>query len=295
MRITNKLGLPTSIVKALESDYQYKPYQFSATTILQGIKSFLLMKRHSNEIEMDASEGLNMLLGTAVHNLLEGHATDEELAEDYMKVKVPNTFYSVSGKYDLFNLETKELTDYKTCTIWKIKFKDFDDWKKQLLIYAWMLKQLGIEVKKARITAWIKDYSKSDYKLAILKNEYYPEAAIINIDFNFTENDFIEIEKWIIDRFNKIQNSEYLGDDDIPICSEEERWYSGTKYAVMKNGNIKAIKLFNTEQEANDFAATNKDYYVVERKGIDRKCVDYCNACKFCNYYKEHYGGNENV
>lgn len=295
MRITNKLNLPQSIVNALQSDYQYKDHQFSATTILQGIKSFLLMKRHSNEIEMDASEGLNMLLGTAVHNLLEGHAAENELTEDYMKAWIPNTLYAVSGKYDLYNLETKELTDYKTCTIWKIKFKDFDEWKKQLLIYAWMLRELGIDVAKGRITAWIKDYSKSDYKLAQLKGEYYPEAAIINIDFYFEEKDFFEIENWLIKRFQQIQNYEYLSDDDIPICSEEERWNSGTKYAVMKGNNVRAVKVFDNENEAKEFAKTNNDYRVEERKGIDRKCVDYCNACKFCNYYKEHYGGNENV
>ena len=82
MKVTNKYNLPDAIVKALTSNYQYKPYQFSVTTILSGIKSFLLAKRHQNEIEMDASDGINMLLGTAVHNIFVGRENEDELAEE---------------------------------------------------------------------------------------------------------------------------------------------------------------------------------------------------------------------
>ena len=287
MKITNKQNLPQAIVNALTSDYQYKDKQFSATTILSGIKSFLLMKRHTNEIEMDASEGINMLLGTAVHNIFESNSKDEELAEEYMKVQLPNG-YVISGRLDLYNLITKKLTDYKTCSIWKIKFKDFEDWKKQLLIYAWMLRKQGMEVAGATITALIKDYSKSDYRLAQLKGEYYPESAIINVDFKFTENDYQQIEHWIVNRFALIETYEQLSDDEIPTCEDEERWNSGTKYAVMKGKNVKAFKVFDNKESAEELAITmGSDYWVQERKGIDRKCMDYCNGCKFCKYYNE--------
>ena len=291
MIITNKQNLPQAIVDALKSDYQYKDKQFSATTILQGIKSFLLMKRHQNEIEMDAADGINMILGTAVHNVFEGHAQSEELAEEYMKVQLPNG-YNISGRLDLYNIETKMLVDYKTCSIWKIKFKDFEDWKKQLLIYAWMLRKNDIPVKSARITALIKDYSKSDYKVAQLKGEYYPEAAIVNVDFEFKDSDFQEIEDWIVNRFALIEAYEKLADDEIPTCEMEERWNSGTKYAVMKGKNIRAVKVFDNKEDADKMILDiGSEYWLQERAGVDRKCQDYCNACKFCKYYKENVEG----
>lgn len=287
MKITNNYNLPDAIVKALQSDYQYKPYQFSVTTILSGIKSFLLAKRHQNEIEMDASEGINMLLGTAVHNIFEGHENEDEVAEDYIKIKV-NDLYSLSGRFDLYNLKTEEITDYKTCSIWKIKFKDYKDWKQQLLIYGWMLRKLGLKVKNAKITALIKNWKKTELKLARQKGEYYPETPIINVPFEFTEEDYVEIEKWIVNRFNEIQNAEMLVDDDIPICSEEERWYSGDKYAVMKGNNKRAIRVFDTEAEAKEFEKNDDSYWIDVRKGRNTKCEDYCNACEFCNYYKQY-------
>ena len=294
MKVTNNYNLPDAIVKALTSNYQYKPYQFSVTTILSGIKSFILAKRHQNEIEMDASEGINMLLGTAVHNIFEGHENEDELAEEYVKVKV-NELYSLSGKFDLYNLKEEEVTDYKTCSIWKIKFKDYDDWRKQLLIYSWMLGKLGLKVKTAKITALIKDWKKNELKLAKLKGEQYPETPIINVPFEFTEKDFEQIEEWIVNRFNQIQNAEMLSDDDIPICSEEERWYTGDKYAVMKGTNKRAIKVFDTEEEAEEYTKLDKSYWVEYRKGKNVKCEDYCNACQFCNYYKQYVEVKEDV
>ena len=294
MKITNNYNLPDAIVKALQSDYQYKPYQFSVTTILSGIKSFLLAKRHQNEIEMDASEGINMLLGTAVHNIFEGHENEDEVAEDYIKIKV-NDLYSLSGRFDLYNLKTEEITDYKTCSIWKIKFKDYKDWKQQLLIYGWMLRKLGLKVKNAKITALIKDWKKTELKLAKQKGEYYPETPIINVPFEFTQEDYVEIEKWIVNRFNEIQNAEMLVDDDIPICSEEERWYSGDKYAVMKGSNKRAIRVFDTEAEAKEFEKNDDSYWIDVRKGRNTRCEDYCNACQFCNYYKNYVEVKEDV
>ena len=293
MKVTNKYNLPDAIVKALTNDYQYKPYQFSVTTILSGIKSFLLAKRHQNEIEMDASEGINMLFGTAVHNIFEGKQNEDELAEEYIKVQV-NDLYKISGKFDLYNIKTEEITDYKTCSVWKIKFKDYDDWRKQLLIYSWMLIKSGFNVKSAKITALIKDWKKTELKLAKIKGESYPETPIINVSFDFFEDDYEEIEKWIVNRFHQIQEAELLSDDDIPICSEEERWYTGDKFAVMKGNNKKAIKVCDTEEEAEEYLKLDSSYHVEYRKGKNKKCEDYCNACEFCNFYKEYVKEEEN-
>ena len=242
---------------------------------------------------MDASEGINMLFGTAVHNIFEGKQNEDELAEEYIKVQV-NDLYKISGKFDLYNIKNEEITDYKTCSVWKIKFKDYDDWRKQLLIYSWMLIKSGFNVKSAKITALIKDWKKTELKLAKIKGESYPETPIVNISFDFFEDDYEEIEKWIVNRFNQIQNAELLNDDDIPICSEEERWYTGDKFAVMKGNNKRAIKVCDTEEEAEEYLKLDSSYHIEYRKGINKKCEDYCNACEFCNYYKEYVKEKEN-
>lgn len=299
MKITNEYGLPDAIVNALMSDYKYKDKQFSVTTILSGIKSFLLMKRHQDEITMDASDGINLVFGTAVHNIFENSKQNEgDLAEEYLKVDVPNTEYKVSGRLDLYNVETGVLRDYKTCSIWKIKFKNFEDWEGQLKLYTWMLYKLGMPVNKAGDIALIKDWSKTDYRMAQLKGEFYPSNPIYEISYDVSKWDLEETEKWVVERFKQIALAEGLTDDEIPECTPEERWNNGNKYAVMKKNRKTAIKVFDNELDAKHYAyACNDnnnctDFYVEERKGIDRKCVDYCNANKFCNYYKQNVEEN---
>ena len=70
MRITNKYGLPQAFVKMAESDYEYRPKRYSVTSILKGIRETLLERRHHNEIEVDVSDMVWALFGTAVHEIL---------------------------------------------------------------------------------------------------------------------------------------------------------------------------------------------------------------------------------
>ena len=58
-------------------------------------------------------------------------------------------------------------------------------------------------------------------------------TRLVKLNLHFTKEDFDEIEKYIVERFNQIATYETLEDDDIPVCSEEERWYSGS------NGQLK--------------------------------------------------------
>ena len=86
---------------------------------------------------------------------------------------------------------------------------------------------------------------------------------------------------------------ENIPDDDLPMCSEEDRWYTGDKFAVMKNGRKTALRVFDNEEEANTYMAENGGDYIEQRKGEDRKCKDYCLCCHFCKYWNEHYREEE--
>lgn len=292
MKITNKLGLPKPIYNAVASDYEYKEKQFSATAILQGLKSLILQKRHNNEIEVDVADMANLIFGLALHKVLEDSKEDDnEIKEAYLKQELPNG-YKISGRFDIYNADEKAVKDYKTCSVYKLKFNNFDDWKKQLHIYAWLVKNLGFEVKNSEIVYFIKDWSARDYKLAKLKNEYYPEKQIGIKKFTFNDEDYKAIETYIVNRFNQIEEYEKLSDDEIPVCTDEERFYTGDKFAVKKKGNIRALRVFDTEKEANEFIGDNKDLIIEFRKGENRKCEDYCNACEFCNFYKENVRGD---
>ena len=295
MKVTNKYNLPQPLYNLVNSEYQYKDKQFSATAILQGLKALILAKRHTNEIEQDVADMSNLIFGLALHKVLEdSQEGKDELKEAYLIVELANG-YKVSGRFDLYNETEKCVKDYKSCSVWKIKFKDFEDWKKQLYSYAWQLVKNGFEVEKCEINYFIKDWSPKEYKIAKLKGEYYPEHAIGKVEFKFGKDEYIEAERYIKERFDLIAEYEKLEDDAIPHCSDEERWYTGDKFAVMKGTNKRAIKVCDTEEEAEEYLKLDKSYWIQYRKGENRKCQDYCNACQFCNYYKEYVEVKEDV
>ena len=280
MIITNKLCLPQAFVDMASEDYTQDPNRYSATALLKGVREAILEKRHANEIEQDVSDMIWMLFGRAVHSILENHQEgDHEIKES--KIAIDFEEYTLSGIFDLYNEKLAKVTDYKTCSVWKVIFGDYSDWRRQLLIYAWMMRKIGFEVSCGEVVAIIKDHSKSKAKF----DKNYPQLPVKVIKFQFTEADFTEIKAWLKEKFAEIRRCESLPDDELPLCTLEERYNSGDKYAVMKKGKKRALRVLDTQEEAEKYMADNGDYIDV-RLGEDKKCQDYCAVCDFCSYYK---------
>lgn len=288
MIITNKLGLPRAFVEMAKEEHISIPKRYSATALLKGVREAILEKRHANEIEQDVSDMIWLLFGKAVHLILENQQEEEhEIKETKLTVEFGE--YTLSGVFDLYNEKEKKITDYKTCSVWKVIFGDFTDWKRQLLIYAYMMRQIGFEVNSGEIVAIMKDHSKRDAKY----KADYPKLPVQVIKFEFTLEDFVEIESWLIDKFDEIRRCEQLPDDELPLCTPEERYNSGDKYAVMKKGRKTALRVLDSMEEAEKWMADNGGDEIEVRPGEDKKCMDYCVVCEFCNYYKERVKKDE--
>lgn len=286
MKITNKYGLPESFVKMATTDYKVTPNRYSATQLLDSTRACILKRRHSDELEEDVSDLIFALFGQLSHAILEKTGGgDGDFTEEKLITPIKDTGYSLSGIFDLFTPEEKLVTDYKTCSVWKVTYGDYDDWKKQLLMYAWQLRHIGFEVKKGQIIAIMRDWQKSKAKF----DKDYPSHQVKKIIFYFTEKDFQEIEKWIYNRFEEIIQAEKLQDDNLPLCTLQERFNDGDKFAVMKNGRKRALRILNSEDEAEKWKEENDGDYVEKREGQDKKCLEYCSVAQFCSYYQEKY------
>jgi len=282
MEITNKLGLPQAFVKMAEQDYKYEQNEYRVTSLLKGTRETILERRHHDKIEQDVSDMIWLLFGTAVHSVLEHHEVGEyEIKEHRLKIPIGN--YILSGQFDLYNSKTKTVTDYKTCSVWKLIYSDFEDWKQQLLIYAYMLQQKGYKVKKGEVIALMKDHSKSQAK----RKKDYPKLPVKKLTFEFTEQDFLDIEEWLEEKFTEISEAEKLPDEELPICTPEERFNSGDKFAVKKKGRKTALRVLDSMEEAEEWKKNNGGDFIEVRPGEDKKCEDYCNVNKFCNYYQK--------
>lgn len=293
MNYTNELNLPQPFVEAVKSNHVYKPNRYSVTEVLGGTCEAILKRRHDSDITDDVSQRVWSLFGTAVHKVLqEAEATDTQLQENWLSVPIKGTKYELSGIFDLYDDETKTVTDWKTCSVWKITFGDFEDWRKQTLMYCWMLRQLEIDASRGEIVAIMRDHNQRKAKT---ENDY-PKHPVYRIGWDFTDDDFADIEGEIQYWFARVANQETVESDRLLPCSPEQRWHKPDKWAVKKKGRKTAIRVYESEKDArvrameeNKKADSNDLYYVEFREGEDTRCQSYCSVAQFCPYGRKFF------
>ena len=284
MKVTNKLHLPEAFVKAVSVERHNRAGCYSATTLNKGTKEIILQDRYWNEFSTDAADNVWAVFGSAAHSIMEKYE-DGNFHEE--KFDIPVSDSRVTGVVDSYDMERGIINDWKTASVYKIMKADFSDWYKQGMTYAWLLKQNGLDVHKCRFIALLKDHSKSKAKI----DASYPQSPVFVYEFEVTPEELVQTGARITAKVKDIEASELMGDDDIAPCTPEERWADGDKWAVMKNGRKTAMRVFDTEIDAENCAGElGNSHYVEHRPSVSRKCGEYCLCKDFCNFYKSQNG-----
>ena len=285
-RYTNHYELPDEIVKAIMNDDYDHPTDentIPCSKLISPARINILSKRHSKEIISDISDSIWALLGTSIHYILAKQG--DGIAQIEQRISIPYKGYFITGKPDSYNPQTEEIKDFKVTSVWKYVYgprEGYREWTEQLNVYAWLLRLRGSKVAKLTITAILRDWSQRE----AWNNPSYPNIQIQQIDLPLWTEE--EQEKFVDLRLRTIIDNNERDDNCLDVCSEAERWATATTWAVMKEGRKSAVRVFPTEQEAKDFIGKDdKHFSVVERKGEDKRCANYCSVNKFCNYFKE--------
>lgn len=272
---TNKAGLPQPLVDAIKfSDYD-KVGDCSVTGLIQPPRIRQLTIRHSDEIIEDVSDNIWKLIGSIGHKIIERSNTDNHLAEERLTTQLQG--WTISGKADLLNPQMK-LSDYKFTSVWAVKYEKAE-WTAQLNLYAWLYRQEGFRAESAEIVAILRDWSKPRAQ----REPDMPQTGVVVREvplwLDRAQFDFV------LDRVAIHQKATTLSDDDLPMCTDEERWKRPGKFAVMKKGNKRASKLFDDEVSAQAMAAAT-GYEVVSRPAAYPRCENYCSVKQFCSFGK---------
>ena len=280
MKITNDMNLPEALMKAVSTERHNKPGSLSATTLLNGAKQIILTERHWDDLEDDVADRFWAVIGTIIHSALENEGADE-FAEEFFSYELDGV--SVTGHIDNYNMSAGVVSDYKSCSVWKINYRNFEDWERQGLIYAWLLQKNGFEARTCRFIALIKDHSKRDAK----RKPSYPQKPMYVYEFAVDSEKLAWIESFLKGKIAEYLQCRHLADDDIPPCTAEERWEKPSKYAVKKEGRKSAVRVMDTMEEAEKMAADlGKGHFVETRPGESTRCLDYCVCNEKCNFYR---------
>ena len=281
MKTTNKMNMPAAFVNYVSNVRHNAQGTLSATTLLKGDKEIVLYDRHFDELEQDAADLVWATFGTAFHSIMEKQE-DDAFKEEAFEVQVDD--WKVTGRVDRYDLEHEILEDWKTASVWKVIYGDFKDWKAQGLTYAWLMKQNGLNVKKCRFVAILKDHSKTEAK----RKPDYPQRPVFIYEFDVTDADLEATEARIRAKIKSVTEAYNKSDDDIEPCTEEERWATATKYAVMKDGRKTALKVCDSMTDAQTYMESVGGSRIDIRPGESKKCSDYCPCAEFCNFYHEN-------
>ena len=292
MKITNLTNLPDPVVKALSKDnYSRGESQISVTTLIDCPRVRLLREEHDDEISEDVSEKLWSVLGTAVHNIFEETAEGEYISEERIFFDVNG--WTVSGAIDIQKKEPDgsiTIMDYKCTSVWSVIFGK-EEWVEQLNAYAYLVRKAkDVPVGKLQIVAILRDWKKRDSQT----KPDYPQSPIVIVDIpKWTET---QQDNYFEQRVALHQEGEFaaLLGDDLPLCSNKERWMRDAKFAVKKKTNKRAIKLFNNKEDADAFflkEGLGSDCEVEERVGDPIRCSqNYCRVADFCTQYQRELG-----
>lgn len=273
--VTNRYNLPQALVN-LTKDKEYVENRYSVTELLGPTREILLSRKYASQIETDVADVIPALFGSAVHKLLE--EADSENAEVKMEYSFDDgtTIVGVADK-----ISDDAIEDYKTCSVSKVQKSDFNDWRDQGLAYAWLHFKLTGEIKrKLKFHALMKDWS----KLKCVNSTNYPAVPLYTWTYDISDSDYDYIEKKIKSKIAEIKEGKMLE------CTDEEKWFTGNKYAVYKKaGDKRAAYVADTEQDAHNYITNmcNGAGEIQVRKGECLKCKYYCKVAKFCEFAKE--------
>lgn len=274
-QLTNKYNLPESLESALAADWYVQSGDISVTGLIQPPRLRQLMIRYNDQVQEDISDRIWMLLGSAVHDVLERADTTRSLQEERLSTQILG--WTISGKADIWENET--LTDYKITSVWAGVNGPKPDWIAQCNIYKYLYEvEAGFPVKNLQIVCIYRDWSKGRAK----QGGDYPPCAAGILPVPVWDNK--TIERYIIDRIQLHRQARVLSDIDLPDCTSEERWEKPTQYAVMKQGRKSAVRVLDTYEEAEAMAEEKgKGHYVETRPGRSVRCQEYCAVQPFCN------------
>ena len=300
MQITNKLGLPEPLVRAVKNDqYTKGDADFSVTQLIKPPLIDHLEQEHADELESDVSDSIWQLMGQSIHTILEraSEGVHGELPETrlYGRVISENGEYMLSGQADRLHLASGTLQDYKITSAWAVLHGTKPEWVAQLNMYRWLLNVNGIAAKNLEIVAILRDWNRSN----MMRSEDYPRHRVVVIPIPVWP--LVETEQFIRNRIEQ-----HTATPPRP-CTPEERWHQPGKAALMKHGRKSAVRLYDSmdaltkacmetgliKEDAGGIFFTDSKHYIDNRPGKDNRCEDYCPVNRWCDYYQSQKEDND--
>jgi hypothetical protein len=284
---------------------------YSVTEIIKPPRIVMLERRYASfldQLPMDhdfIEKLLGSFRGSALHSHFEymlrrfvnKHPDSKYVIERRLFDKINGR--KISGKPDLWL--DKIVYDWKTTSVWKKIFNDWEDFIQQLNIYCYLFRESGRQVDYLRLIVWYQDWEK--FKIY---EKGYPKTQIeeIPITDKWTLADQLDFIK---QRIQLMKENETVEDAALRACTDKEMWTRDEMWKVYKVKRVhpdslpkKSSRNLPTKKDAIKWIHDNmkqlkKDekWKTVHVPGRRQRCEEFCRVNMFCNIYHEYMEGRD--
>lgn len=299
MRITNKLGLPNALVRAVSAvsaDYDRGDAEYTVTQLIGPPKISLMRAKYDDALEIDVSSLIYAAEGSAFHTLME-RSERMGFVEERVYTELDGT--RISGKFDLLYLaDTGKLQDFKRTSVFAISKGTKFEWVAQTNMLAWILMRNERYVTELEIVPVFRDWMKSRART----DKEYPQTQSLRIPIELWPA--AKTEAFIRERIAAHRSARVnaAAGQPLPNCTDDERWTKKQGWAVMKKGGKRASKVFYADvdqlkdnavslSDAEDLARAmvanmGPGYGAEFRPGERTRCLDWCEVAAFCEQWQ---------
>jgi hypothetical protein len=271
---------------------------YSVTTLLNPPQVVQLTKRYGERVERPIESVMSAFMGSGVHMMFEENLRLKQVMEPRYDIertimdKIEDRI--ITGRFDVL-WDGKHLYDFKTCKTWKKIFDpNLTEWHEQLNVYAHLLRNRGLDISSVNVIAIYMDWVRS----RALRDRDYPQTPVVEYKLNLWDD--AVSARFLRSRIVLMKENEDVRDENLPNCTDEERWMRHADsmlpyvFAVMsKPGATRALKICNTEAEAQEVASQSKSCtkglsFIEKRYATAKRCEEYCAINSYCFQYKQY-------
>ena len=309
---------------------------FSVTTLINPPRIHALYQRHRNDLVLDvitrthtqAGKGIDAQLDRAPmpgvtfsHQRFVTGLHHPSIGGVYISFE-PDLVYERRYEDDGAGFRLVDLKDTKVRAVDRGEIKE--EWKWQLRCYRFLLQHgntyqciwddstltysirefTPITITRTSLCARLKDWSKWEAYTKGGIHHGYPASEFVTIDLPLHQDNKDSERKlvynWLMDRVGVHHAASELPDDQLPECSERDRWAKPSCWAVVYVGGrspgraYPKASSFQTKQEAERFmhsiiAKTKKppQLKVEYRPGAQTRCEDWCDVAQVCGQFRK--------
>lgn len=283
---TNRHHAPGALYRLLGREtYSRGDSVKSVSQLINPPRIDILKREHDAHLEVDISDRIWSLLGSAVHKLIEDGSPlsdgEPEIVEQRIFTEVEG--WRISGAIDRQVVDprrkTVKLIDWKLTRTWSVTGGEKREWLNQLNFYAYLVEtETDFAVDSLEVCAILRDWSRREAE----RDPHYPQSPIHVVPIPLW--DYEERRRYVLDRVKLHQQAEmeHAIGVDMPECSDDEMWRIPPKWEVRRDGAKRASRVFSDEDMANEYAARSSDYIVNRVDGRRVRC-EICEVARYCS------------